>query len=366
MTDLPTCTESSRVAYHWSKTPAQGGGIGRYVRTVRELLSTQQIVFQDMSETAPAFLGRFKHAFCLARDLIFPWLNINRDVCDVYWGVAHRLPLFRVAGVLYVVTVHDLVWKICPSSMPLMRRLSEMFLFPIALRRADVILAVSNSTYQDIIKYFPKYECKVKVTHLGSEPIMEIDAASHCDRKRYFLFVGTIEPRKNISTLLEAFALLPDSIRKNYKLVIVGSKGWGGVKITEMIHKLGLVESVHVTGYVNDSELDSLYRNSYCLIMPSLYEGFGLPIVEAQKHGVPVITSNISSMPEVAGDGALLVDPRSAESIASAIERLSFSDALHEELSLKAFANAQQFSWERTASLTRSAFVEPSFGKEKK
>jgi len=136
--------------------------------------------------------------------------------------------------------------------------------------------------------------------------------------KPYVLFVGTLEPRKNLRRLLGAWAGLPAALRQSHQLVIAGGKGWGGVDVPQLVQALGLGDTALVLGYVSDAQLAGLYAHARFLAMPSLYEGFGLPLVESMAHGVPVLTANCSAMPEVAGDAGVLVNPLSEPDIASA------------------------------------------------
>jgi len=285
--------------------------------------------------------------------------NIRKKEIDVYWGGAHKLPFLRVKNVSYIVTIHDLVWKVCPQTMPLMRRLTERFFFPIAIRNADKIITVSQSTANDLVKHFPFCADKVKVVPLASTFQESINDQTHSIiDTQYILFVGTIEPRKNIHNMLRAYGSLPMELKQKYKFILVGNTGWGNIKIDELLVNLNLTSFVEWKSFVNDQELSALYQNAYCLLFPSFYEGFGLPILEAQSFGVPAITSNISSMPEVVGDGGLLVDPYSIESISSELEHLLSSTEPRDSLSQKAMINAQRFSWKKTVNTTYDVFSE--------
>ena len=175
---------------------------------------------------------------------------------------------------------------------------------------------------------------------------------------QYILFVGTIEPRKNIHNMLRAYGSLPMELKQKYKFILVGNRGWGNIKLDKLLVEYNLTSFVQWRSFVNDQELLALYQNAYCLLFPSFYEGFGLPIVEAQSFGVPVITSNISSMPEVVGEGGLLVDPCSIESIKKALKSLLSDKLLRNSLSKKAMINAQRFSWEKTVNTTYNVFSE--------
>jgi len=286
----------------------------------------------------------------------------NQDNLDVFWGPTHRLPRLLSNKVARVVTIHDLVWKHAGETMPHINRLAEQCLMPDAIRLADRIMADSHSTADAIVTEFPWARERVRVVHLGATVLpaplgfnelraLKIDRA-------YFLFVGTLEPRKNLRRLLEAYASLDDAIKKQTLLVIAGGKGWGNVDLVSLIQSLGLNESVRLTGYVTEQQLSTLYAHARFLAMPSLYEGFGLPLVEAMSFGTPVLTSSCSSLPEVAGDAGILVDPHNTNSVASGLLQMLKDDALRNELAVRAKVNVARFSWEKAAKETMKIFQE--------
>ncbi|MFN2185417.1 MAG: glycosyltransferase family 4 protein, partial [Anaerolineae bacterium] len=174
----------------------------------------------------------------------------------------------------------------------------------------------------------------------------------------YVLFVGTLEPRKNLRRLLRAYALLDEALRTRHQLVIAGGRGWGGVDIHALIREAGLDGQVVATGYVEDRQLATLYAHACFLAMPSLYEGFGLPLVEAMGFGVPVLTSNVASMPDVAGDAGLLVNPLDERAIAAGLSSLLTDTDHRERLAARAKANAGRFSWRKAARETWAVMEE--------
>ena len=155
---------------------------------------------------------------------------------------------------------------------------------------------------------------------------------------------------------MTAFSSLSQSVKDNALFVIAGGKGWGGVNIDEVVYDLGLTNNVFLPGYVDELSLACLYANAQFLVMPSLYEGFGLPLVEAMAHGVPVLTSNNSSMPEVAGDAGLLVDPEDVDSIAAGLNQLITNKELRSRLAANAKINAGRFNWDESAKRTLAVF----------
>lgn len=286
----------------------------------------------------------------------------NKDNLDVFWGPTHRLPRFLSKNIAKVVTIHDLVWKHAGETMRPLNRLAEQCLMPDAIRLADRIMADSHSTAAAIASEFPQARDRIRVVHLGTTALPEplgFDTLKSLGIDRpYFLFVGTLEPRKNLRRLLEAYASLDEIIRKQMLFVIAGGKGWGNVDLVSLVHSLGLSDSVRLTGYVSEERLSTLYAHARLLAMPSLYEGFGLPLLEAMSFGVPVLTSSCSSLPEVAGDAGVLVDPHDTNSIASGLLQMLKDDALRNKLAARAKVNAARFSWEKAAKETMEIFYE--------
>lgn len=284
------------------------------------------------------------------------------DRVDLFWGPTHRLPRFLHSSIARVLTIHDVVWQEAPQTMRSFSRLVEQRLMPEAIDLADLVMADSQSTAEGIKQYFPKAAHKIRVVHLGvsklPSPSPEFSLTALGLTKPYFLFVGTIEPRKNIERLLQAFSTLPSFYRNQFSLVIAGGKGWGGIDLNRLIDRNGLKDCVRILGYVTDEQLASLYSHARFLVMPSLYEGFGLPLVEAMHYGTPVLTSRSGSMSEIAVDAAVLIDPLSISSISSALERMLSDDDLINFLGVKAMVRAQDFSWKKCAEKTMDIFKE--------
>lgn len=286
----------------------------------------------------------------------------RNDGIELFWGPAHRLPKFLPPAIPTVVTIHDLVWKFAAETMRPVSYFFERRLMPQSVGKADMVIADSQSTARDLVAEFPEVAGRVRVVHLGPSP-MPMPEGFESLRKlgiasRYFLFVGTLEPRKNLERLLRAYASLPDVVRSRMGLVIAGGKGWGGLEVPALVERLGLGAQVVLLGYVTDQQLSTLYRHASFLAMPALYEGFGLPLVEAMSHGTPVLTSASSSMPEIAGDAGVLIDPLDEESIAAGLQRLIADDAVRGALALKATKQALKFSWSQAAQDALGVFRE--------
>lgn len=277
-----------------------------------------------------------------------------RDGVDVFWGPGHRLPPGLPAAMAKVVTVHDLVWRHAPQTMARLNRWLDRWGMPRAVRMADRVAVVSEHTARDAAAAFPEAAGKVRVVPPGVEavPVRPLPAALVAQGLRpggYVLFVGTLEPRKNLRRLLEAYARLPQGLRAEFPLVIAGGAGWGGVAVRRWAEELGIASGVRVLGYVADEVLEALQAQAAALAMPSLYEGFGLPLLEAMRFGVPVLTANVASMPEVAGEAGVLVDPCAVDSIAAGLERLLGDAGLRTRLGAAGRVRAQAFTWARAA-----------------
>ena len=284
----------------------------------------------------------------------------KEDNVDLFWGPAHRLPRNLSNNIPRVVTIHDLVWRIVPETMSPITRLLESYLSPKAIRRADYIVADSVATAEALGEYYEVNPGRVEVITLGAMRSGKLQSRNQLknlgiDRK-YALFVGTVEPRKNLRRLLLAYSRLEKTTRDSIVLVIAGGEGWGDVDLKEWVSGLGLESSVRIIGYVNEDTLGMLYANALFLTMPSIYEGFGLPLGEAIVYGVPVLTSNNSSMPEVAGDAGLLVDALDVDSICAGLEQMINNDELRRDLALSAEKSALLFNWDNSASQLMTLF----------
>lgn len=268
---------------------------------------------------------------------------------DVFWGPAHRLPAFMPRTIPLVVTIHDLVWHRQPETMTLRRRLADAALMRLAVQRADKVLADSNATAADIGAILGRGDAETLypgVTQAPGAVSADVLPRFGLVRDGYALFVGTMEPRKNLVRLLGAFARSREAANANWVLALAGGQGWKDEAIRARLAPLVAAGYVRVLGYVSDDDLAALYAHARFLAMPSLYEGFGLPVIEAQQHGTPVLVSTSGSLPEIAGDGGLTVDPFDEQELGVALTSLFSNDSLRESLSAAASANAQRFSWQ--------------------
>jgi len=278
--------------------------------------------------------------------LFFPrWTR--KDKLDAFWGPRHQLPLMLPSGIRAVVTVHDMVWRAFGETMRFPGRQIEAFFMPRALKRAQHIAVVSEFTAEEVRKYYPKNAGKV-VTVAGAS-LLQASTFSEKSSGNYFLFVGTLEPRKNLPRLLRAYAALVRECPNARKLLIAGARGWGGQDVAGLVQLLGLEGRVEILGSVDDHELMRLYAGAYALLMPSLYEGFGLPVVEAMSMGVPAVVSRDSALSEVAGMAGLPVDPLSEGDIRNALRQLDTDIQLRTTLGSHAMTEAGRYDWHRSA-----------------
>lgn len=282
------------------------------------------------------------------------WLK--KDNPDVFWSPRHHLPLWMDSGIPRVLTIHDMVWKRFPETMPWQARALERMLMPTSIKQANRIICVSQFTASELAYFWPDQVQKCEIIPLAAMECCDGDQRARLEQQPYILFVGTLEPRKNLRRLLQAFSKLVNARSIKENLVIVGGKGWGGSDLAALLRNLKIEDRVVLAGYVNDSQLQQLYLGARCLVLPSLYEGFGLPVLEAMQFGVPAIVSDAGALPEVTGDAALFIDPQSVNSIARTIEMLMQDQGLHARLSMQGKKRAGEFSWQRAARSTIDVF----------
>lgn len=265
-----------------------------------------------------------------------------------------------LTDVPFVVSFHDMSLTLLPEAHTLKKRLLTASLIPTVARRARRILVPSESTRRDVARLLPVDSGRIRLVPYAASPLyrpLPDSPVASGVRPPYFLYVGTVEPRKNLLRTLRAFARVSSALPE-HQFVIVGQAGWKYAGVLEEARKPGLADRVAVLGYLPESDLPGLYNHATALVYPSLYEGFGLPVVEAMACGTPVLTSNGSSLSEVAGDAALLVDPLSEDALADALVRLARDASLRTELRARGLARSATFSWERTARETIEVYRE--------
>lgn len=265
-----------------------------------------------------------------------------------------------------VATIHDAIPYVYPETNTKLVWLLFHVWLPIAVRRLHGIITVSHHSKRDIVRYLRVHPERVTVVPHGVDahyrPMNPAHVRAVLERNGidgpYILYVSAVEPRKkrkNLPRLLEAFAQLRQW-SKRWRLVIVGAVRKDYRPVFDTVERLELTPHVQFTGFADEAELPALYGGADLFVLPSLYEGFGLPVLEAMACGTPVVTSNVSSLPEVAGDAALLVDPYDVDELADAMRRILADRDLAMELRCKGLARAETFSWERTARETIAVY----------
>ena len=287
---------------------------------------------------------------------------LGRQWLDIYHSPAYSIPLAYSNSKLAVVTVHDLAIYHEAEWFPKRQKFSTKIVVPGSLKKARKIIAVSDSTKKDIVRFLKIPAQKIQVIYEGVDK--RVKKNLHVEEKfsikgKFILFVGTLEPRKNITGLIRAYNKLKGTnIYKDYQLVITGKKGWLFEEIFKLVKALGLERKVIFTDYVSQEDKIGLLDAADLFIFPSFYEGFGLPVLESMQQGTPVVCSNTTSLPEVAGKAALFVNPRSIKEISQAIYKVLTDKKLYNDLLLAGFEQAKRFSWEKCARETLKVYEE--------
>ncbi len=291
-------------------------------------------------------------------------LYLHRTRPDIFFSPTHYAP--RFSPIPTVISIMDVSYIYFPE----MFKKSDLYQLRhwtvYSAKKAKKIFTISKASKNDIIRVYGVPEERVVVTYPGIKtPVttnqllnMEEMKKKYGINKDYILFVGTLQPRKNIVRLIEAFSKIEN---KALDLIIVGKKGWLFEEIFAAPGRFGVENSVKFLEFVSDSDLPLLYKHATCFVLPSLYEGFGLPILEAMQYGCPVITSNVSSLPEAGGDAALYINPEDVGDIKDKINLLLDSKKLQKELQEKGYKRVKKFSWEKTAQETLKVLQDVAF-----
>ncbi|MHB0858259.1 MAG: glycosyltransferase family 4 protein [Anaerolineae bacterium] len=361
-----------RVGIDYTAAIRQSAGIGRYTRGLVRALAeldheSSYVLFSAGKDPVEeVWPGNFRlRAMPFSdRHMAIVWQRLRLPLpVELFTG---RVEIFHspdfvlppVAGARTVLTVHDLSFMRYPecSSPPLLAYL--MGAVPRSVRRADMVLADSESTRRDLIELLGTDPARVVVVYPGAEdrfrpggdPVLDQAVLDRYGiQSPYILGLGTLQPRKNFRRLIEAFDMVRRRDKVPHQLVIGGGKGWLYDDIFQMIERLGLQDRVRMIGFVRDDDLPALYRRAAMFAFPSLYEGFGFPVLEAMGCGTPVVTSNTSSLPEAAGDAALLVPPEDVGALAESIGRLLQDQGLGADLREKGLRQVHRFTWRAAA-----------------
>jgi glycosyltransferase involved in cell wall biosynthesis len=324
-----------------------------------------------------AFLGERSYPGETGLGLRFSRLPTHRPPVRILWEQAVQPWSLRLAGVdlLHspafvspliancptIITVHDLSFLLYPKGFRRWNRGYLRLFTRLSVTKARRVIAVSQTTRDDLLRLYGLSPEKVDVIHNGVDPAfrrLPVDqvALFRVRRglpERFVLFVGTLEPRKNVVRLIEAYAHLPPSCPP---LMLVGGKGWLYDEVLSKVEELALADKIHFVGYVAAEELPLWYNAAEIFVYPSLYEGFGLPPLEAMACGTPVITSTASSLPEVVGQAGVLIDPADVLALASAMAQVLGDAAMQAQMEMAGLEQAKHFSWPKAAFLTASSY----------
>ena len=359
-------------------SPGKVGGTETYVRGLLYGLSrvdkaNEYILFtneenhdafdvdtRQFSRKCCSVSARSKLARIAYEQMFLPKLAGQSSV-DVLHSPGYVSPL--TGNYAKVVTIHDMQYVYYPHYFPRMKLLYWKYVLPASARRSDIVITVSKHSKKDIVDLLSIPEDKIVVTYEASKFSRDLANADslpnvtekHDIRGNYILSVASLLPHKNLDKLVAAFALLEDKI--DHQLVLVGLKAYGLNPVKEMIqNKLKRPDRVIVPGYVSDPDLESLYRKAGLFVLPSLFEGFGIPLLEAMALGCPVAASNRTSIPEVVGNAGVLFNPDTPEQIAEAIFSVLSDKALRDRLIAEGYQRARLFSWEKMAKETIGAY----------
>ncbi len=345
---------------------------------IPKLRSDHDFVLYFARELSQHYLDRFGWAECVRtplsfrkayqrvlRGIVYWRKQLRRDDIDVFHSTYYPIP--PMVDTKTVLTVHDVRLMRFPETYSRARYWFLKLAVPYSVKRADKIIADSDFTKEELVKLLGVPREKIAVVHPGAnprfKPIRDQTSLKRVKAKlslpdRFVLFVGHLEPRKNLARLVEAFSILKSKTKLPHKLVILGRESWGYEPVFEAAERHNECSDIVFTGYVDEDDLPLVYNLADALAFPSLYEGFGLPLLEAMACGVPVVTSKVSSLPEVAGKAAILVDPYNVEEIADGLAAVLEDEALRQALINKGLDRAKKFRWEEAAAQIIHAYEE--------
>jgi glycosyltransferase involved in cell wall biosynthesis len=364
------------IAIDLTPTPKTKAGVGRYlinlINNLQKLDNQNKyylFIHDDDLDSFKATCPNFEVVSVKSKYLRNIWLRLlweqfvlpsrlKKYKIDILHSPHYTIPYF--SSVKKVVTYHDMTFILFPYLHIFTKRhLFKIYMW-LSAKFADRIIAVSHATKDDVMKVLKVKESKISVAPLGVDQCFFEDPPDNAQEiiqsyvidQKYFLTVGTIEPRKNMLGMLKAYAELPDEFKNEYKFVICGQMGWMYQNIFDFIKESDIENRVVFVKFVPDNHLPILYKKASIFLYTSFYEGFGLPVVEAMASGTPCITSNLSSMKEVAGDTCIKVDPNNHKEIAQAIMKILENEEFRNDLSKSEIKRAEIYNWPNCAKLT--------------
>jgi len=368
-----------RIGIDYTSAVQQGAGIGRYTRQLVSALvesdAENKYALLVGGGGVPDAASQLEDLTCRAnvRSVLLPvsdhtlsvlwhrlhlplWVELACGPLDLFHSPDFTLP--PVLRARTILTIHDLSFIRVPECAEPSLRSYLLQAVPASVRRADIVLADSECTRADLIELLGADPDRVEVVYAGvgqrfqrvrDDNLLRDVRERYNLPKRFILGLGTLQPRKNFRRLVRAYAMTQGQIANEIRLVIAGAKGWMYDGIFRSVEELGLRDAVRFPGYVADDDLPALYSMADLFVFPSLYEGFGMPPLEAMACGTPVVTSNASSLPEVVGDAALVVDPLDVAALADAMGHLLTDRDLRENMARRGVEQARLFTWTRAA-----------------
>lgn len=358
-------------------TLKENTGVKIYSREIIKALSlidkkNEYILYAGLPIEAPYSYNAGNFKLKISKSRFFPWTyttfpdKIKKDKPDVLFMPIQTSPFFKKPeNIKIVVTAHDLAFLLFPNHFSAKNKFLLNLHTKRAVEMADRLIVPSISTKKDTIRFYKIEEKKIDVIYHGVTSFLG-DSLRFNEKERertkkdkpYILFVGTIQPRKNLTRLIEAFEIVKKTNKNlpNLKLIICGGRGWGASGIYEKARVSEVSKSIVFLGSVEHNELKELYQNALIFALPSLYEGFGLPVLEAMSCGVPCVVGDNSALSEIADDHALLANAYSSADIAEKINLFLKNDFLRNDFSRRSIKNAKNFSWAESAEKTLETF----------
>lgn len=331
----------------------------------RELKDCQVVLYIRNNQEIDFALPENWRIKTIKRSRIWTQLGLSFEMLfhpvDVLFVPAHTVPIIQPEDT--IVTVHGLEYEFCPQAYSFWERFYMRWSIKNSCRWAKTIIAVSKNTKKDLIKLYDVPEEKIEVIYEGVSTNYELNTnvritnnisnkLTKLKAKSYLLFIGRLEKRKNIVGIIKAFEILKEHYKIPHKLILTGKFGYGEQEILRELENTNCADDIILPGYVSEAEKWELLKNTDVFLFPTFYEGFGLPVLEAQASGVPVVAGNNSSIPEIIGDSAFLVNPNNAEEIADAAFKLISDENLKNDIIKKGYENVKRFSWAKCAQET--------------